>query len=220
MPPLVPGQWISSPFLAREGVWLPGAGELQVYAFAVNPYGFPGLRFLGAGIRRGAWALAFRQYGNELYRHFRVNLAVPVPNLGVLGLGVESLRFGTMPAGGFWLEAGTEVFRGADAELQASGWLHALEHGYRWVGTRLVGVWRGDPEVRVSLDLEPGQPVVLAVDLQPSVHRLVTLRIGYRSFPRLVALSLGLRSQPSVVYGVAYHPELQLSHGIAVVWGI
>ncbi len=220
MPPLTPGSSLSPALLAEEGPWLPGlAASEQIYAFVANPFGIPDLWYMGLGIRKHPWSVAARQYGNPLYRHLRLNWGVRSPQIPVLlGIGVETLRLGPESLEGLWWEVGTPVWHRSPVHLETVAWGHLLRKGYRWVGLRVLGRLTTSPIVGFALDLEPNRPPTLAWHVAQRIHRLLALQLAYRSAPRLLVLSVGMYTRPALVYSVAYHPDLGLSHGAGMLW--
>ncbi len=215
MPPLVPGALVPGALLAEEGPE-PGNRSL-LYAFVVTPYGVPGLWYLGLGGRQGPWSLALRQYGNALYRHLRLSLGARRGRM-LLGLGLESLRIGSYPLEGLWLEAGLPLFHSPPVYLETVVWNHLLRGGYRWTGLRVVGALATRPSLRFSLEMEPGESPVLAWQMTQRWHRLLGVQVAYRSVPRLLALTLQVFTRPALVYSLIYHPDLGLSHGWSLLW--
>ncbi len=218
MPPLEPAGWVPGALAAMPG-WHPASG-VRAFGFLCQPYGVPGLRFLGAGTWMGPWALMVRQYGNQLYRHLRVDVATATADGWVAALGVETVRFGALTRPGGWLEAGGTLMAGSRGTFRATGWFHVLEGGHRWAGFRLTALWVPSRNTRLAaaLTLEPEGPLSLSWGFRYPVHRLLAFTLGYRSSPPLVACTLTLRTRPALVYSVAYHPDLALSHTWGLVW--
>lgn len=219
MPPLDPLDPGTAPVLALAGPLAAESPEFAVYAFGTRPYGFPGLRYLGAGVRMGPWAVAVRQFGNALFQQFRVSGAVAGPKGWLAGGGLETVRFGTLYRQGVWLEGGGRVLRTSMFRLDAVGWFHSLVPGYRWAGLRLFGRWDTGPWSTLALlGFEPEVGMSLAWHTTYRIHRLLTLGVAYRSEPPLVGGTLWIRTRPALLYTLVYHPDLGISHTWGLAW--